>query len=193
MFIANLRHLFTSCATHPCDGSSSGFPTVIPYSLPVRSTTQHPLPWTQSQEDGRLAALERIRQAVRRRRKDRLTSLYHHIYQVAHLREAYLALQRQAAPGVDGVTWQHYGQDLDANLQDVSQRLARGAYRATAVRRAYIPKPDGRQRPLGVPAREDKIVQCGTAWIFSVIWEEEFRGFSYGFRPGRVPITPWMQ
>ena len=155
---------------------------------PVKgNASQHPLPWTQSQEDGRPAALERIRQAVRRKQHDRLTSLYHHIYQVAHLREAYFALQRQAAPGVDGVTWQQYGQDLDANLQDLSKRLARGAYRATAVRRAYIPKPDGRQRPLGVPALEDKIVQCVTAWIFSVIWEEEFRGFSYGFRPGRGP------
>ena len=109
--------------------------------------SQHPLPWTQSQEDGRLAALERIRQAVRRKRHDRLTSLSHHIYQVVHRREAYCALRRQAAPGVDGVTWPHYGQDLEANLQDVSKRLARGAYRATAVRRAYIPKPDGRQRP----------------------------------------------
>jgi len=85
------------------------------------------------------------------------------------------------------VTWQQYGQDLEANLQALSKRLARGAYRGTAVRRAYIPKPDGRQRPLGVPAREDKIVQGVTAWIFSVIWEEEFRGFSYGFRPGRSP------
>jgi RNA-directed DNA polymerase len=144
---------------------------------PVKGNApQHPLPWTQSQEDGRPAARERIRQAVRRRRKDRLTSLYHHSYHVAHLREAYFALQRQAAPGVDGATWQHYGQDLEANLQDLSKRLARGAYRATAVRRAYIPKPDGRQRPLGVPALEDKIVQCVTAWIFAVIWEEEFRG-----------------
>jgi RNA-directed DNA polymerase len=148
---------------------------------------QHPLPWTQSQEDGRSAAQERIRQAVRRKRQDRLTSLYHHIYQVAHRREAYCARQRQAAPGVDGVTWQHYGQDLDSNLQDLSERLARGAYRATAVRRAYIPKPDGRQRPLGVPALEDKMVQGVTVWIFSAIWEEECRGFSDGFRPGRSP------
>ena len=85
------------------------------------------------------------------------------------------------------MTWQPYGQALEAKLQDVSKRLARGAYRATAVRRAYIPQPDGRQRPLGVPALEDKIVQCVTAWIGSVIWEEEFRGFAYGLRPGRSP------
>jgi hypothetical protein len=111
------------------------------------NASPHPLPWTQSQEDGRSAALERIRQAVRRRRQARRTSLYHHIYQVAPLRAAYVALQRQAAPGVDGVPWQPYGQDREAKLQDVSKRLARGAYRATAGRRAYSPKPDGRQRP----------------------------------------------
>jgi RNA-directed DNA polymerase len=115
---------------------------------PVKgNASQPPLPWTQSQDDGRTAALERIRQAVRRKRQDRRTSLSLHISQVAHRREAYCALQRQAAPGGDGVTWQPYGQDLDAHLQDVSTRLARGAYRATAVRRAYLPKPDSRQRP----------------------------------------------
>jgi hypothetical protein len=115
---------------------------------PVKGkASQHPLPWTQSQEDGRSAARERIREAVRRKRNDRRTSRSHHIDQVAHLREAYGALRRQAAPGGDGVTWQQDGQDLEAHLQDVSKRLARGAYRATAVRRAYIPQPDGRQRP----------------------------------------------
>jgi RNA-directed DNA polymerase len=155
---------------------------------PVKGNApQPPLPWTQSQEDGRPAALERLRQAVRRKRQDRLTSLYHHIYQVAHLREAYLALQRQAAPGVAGVTWQHYGQDLEANLQDLSERLARGAYRATAVRRAYIPKPDGRQRPLGMPVLEDTIVQWVTAWILSVIWD---RGYAGAMREQRAPVQP---
>jgi len=145
------------------------------------------MPWTQSQVHGMPAVLKRIRQAVQRQRQDRLTTLLHHIYNVAHLREAYLARQREAAPGVDGVTWQQYGQNLEANLQDLSGRLARGAYRATPVRRAYVPKPDGRQRPLGVPALEDKIVQCVTAWIFSVIWEEACLGFASGFRPGRSP------
>lgn len=106
---------------------------------------------------------------------------------MAHLREAYGALQRPAAPGVDGVTWPPYGQDLEANRQDLSERLARGAYRATAVRRASIPKPDGRQRPCGVPGLEEKIVQGVTAWSLSGIGEEEFRGVSYGFRPGRSP------
>jgi len=108
---------------------------------------QHPLPWTPRQEDGRPAALERLRQAVRRQRNERLTSLDHHIDPVAHRREAACALQRQAAPGVEGVTWQPDGQDLAAQLQAWSARLARGAYRATAVRRASIPKPAGRQRP----------------------------------------------
>lgn len=142
---------------------------------------------SEGREDGMTAALARIRLAVRRERKDRLTTLYHHVYNVAHLREAYFRLKREAAPGVDGETWQHYGQDVEAHLQDLSGRLRRGAYRATPVRRVYIPKPDGRQRPLGVPALEDKIVRSVTAQICSTIWEEEFLGFSYGFRPGRSP------
>lgn len=148
---------------------------------------ERPMPRTQGREHGMTAALARIRLAVRRERKDRLTALYHHVYNVDHLREAYFALRRDAAPGVDGKTWQQYGQDLEANLEDLSGRLRRGAYRATPVRRVYIPKPDGRQRGLGVPALEDKIVQSVTAQICSAIWEEEFLGFSYGFRPGRNP------
>ena len=103
------------------------------------------------------------------------------------LRAAYLALKRDAAAGVDGETWQHYGQDLEANLQDSSGRLKRGAYRAKPVRRAYIPKADGRQRPLGVPALEDKIVQRAVVEVLNAIYETDFLGFSYGFRPGRSP------
>ncbi len=133
------------------------------------------------------AALVRIREAVRRNKEERLTSLYHHVYSIAHLREAYLGLKRGAAAGVDGETWQTYGQDLEANLQDLAGRLRRGAYRAHPVRRVYIPKADGRQRPLGIPALEDKIVQSVVAQILTVIWEAEFIGFSYGFRPGRSP------
>ena len=145
------------------------------------------MPRTQGGERGIMAALGRIRLAVRRKRKDRLTARYHHVYNVNHLREAYFALKREAAPGVDGETWQHYGQDLETQLQDLSGRLRRGAYRAIPVRRVYIPKPDGRQRALGVPALEDKIVQRVTAQISSAIWEVEFLGYSYGFRPGRNP------
>jgi len=108
---------------------------------------------------------------------------------VPHLRAAYQQLQRQAAAGVDGETWQTYGQGLEARLSDLSNRLRRGAYRALPVRRGYIPKPDGRQRPLGIPALEDtlRVVQSVTAQICTAIGEEEFLGFSYGFRPGRNP------
>ena len=100
---------------------------------------------------GAPSALERVRQAAKRDRKQRFTALLHHVYDVEHLRAAYFAVKRDAAAGVDGETWQHYGAALEANLQDLSQRLKRGAYRAKPVRRAYIPKTDGRQRPLGVP------------------------------------------
>ena len=130
-------------------------------------------------------ALERIREAVRRKKEDKLISLYHHVYQAEHLKEAYYSLKKKAAAGADGETWQHYGENLEANLKDLSGRLARGAYRAQPVRRKYIEKADGRLRPLGIPALEDKIVQSVTTQIFSVIWEEEFMGFSYGFRPGK--------
>jgi group II intron reverse transcriptase/maturase len=103
------------------------------------------------------------------------------------LHAAYLALKRDAAAGVDGETWQHYGEDLEANLQDLAERLKRGAYRAKPVRRAYIPKADGRQRPLGVPTLEDKVVQRAVVEVLNAIYEKDFLGFSYGFRPGRSP------
>ena len=97
------------------------------------------------------SALERIRQAAERDKTVKLTSLMHHIYSVDMLREAYFSLKREAAPGVDGETWRHYGENLEENLQDLSERLARGAYRASPAQRVYVPKPDGRQRPIGVP------------------------------------------
>jgi len=130
-------------------------------------------------------ALARVRQAARKDKKLRFTSLLHHIYNPATLREAYFGLKRDAAPGVDGQTWQQYGRDLEANLQDLSARLKRGAYRAKPARRAYIPKPDGRQRPLGVTTLEDKLVQRATTEVLNAIYETDFLGFSYGFRPGR--------
>src|SRR5712692_6351408 len=129
--------------------------------------------------------LERVRQAAQRDRRMKFTALLHHIYALDMLREAYLDLKRDAAPGVDDETWQHYGQELEENLQDLSARLKRGAYRPTPVRRAYIPKADGRQRPLGLPVLEDKIVQRATVAVLNAIYETEFVGFSYGFRPGR--------
>jgi len=130
-------------------------------------------------------ALARVRQAARKDKTLRFTTLLHHVYNPAMLREAYFGLKRDAAPGVDGQTWQAYGQELEANLQDLSARLKRGAYRAKPARRAYIPKPDGRQRPLGVTTLEDKLVQRATTEVLNAVYETDFLGFSYGFRPGR--------
>jgi group II intron reverse transcriptase/maturase len=135
--------------------------------------------------DGAPSALERVRQVAVGNRKQRFTTLLHHVYHPDALRSAYLALKRNASPGVDGETWRHYGENLEGNLLDLSERLKRGAYRAKPVRRAYIPKTDGRQRPLGVTALEDKIVQRATVDVLNAIYETDFLGFSYGFRPGR--------
>lgn len=131
------------------------------------------------------SALERVRQAASKDRKTRFTALLHHIYDPDMLRAAYFELKKEAAPGVDGQTWRDYGQALEDHLQDLSDRLKRGAYRAKPVRRVYIPKADGRQRPLGVTALEDKIVQRATVEVLNTIYETDFLGFSYGFRPGR--------
>jgi RNA-directed DNA polymerase len=128
--------------------------------------------------------LDRVRQAARDGKKEKFTALLHHM-DVDLLRYAYLALKREAAPGVDGVTWQDYGEDLEARLADLHGRVHRGAYRAQPSRRQYIPKPDGRQRPLGIAALEDKIVQRAMVELLNAIYEENFLGFSYGFRPGR--------
>jgi len=133
------------------------------------------------------SAMERIRQAACRDKQLRFTTLWHHVYDIEHLRGAYFTLKRNAAPGVDGETWRHYGEQLEDNLKALSDRLKRGAYRAKPVKRAYIPKPDGRQRPLGVTTLEDKIVQRATVEVLNAIYETDFLGFSYGFRPGRSP------
>jgi RNA-directed DNA polymerase len=133
------------------------------------------------------AGIERVRQAARKDGKQRFTALLHHVYDVDRLRSAYLALKRDAAAGIDGETWRHYGEKLEANLHDLAARLTRGAFRASPVRRAYIPKADGRQRPLGVPTLEDKIVQRAVVEVLSAIYEADFLGFSYGFRPKRSP------
>ena len=129
-------------------------------------------------------ALDRVRKAARLKRKEKLTALLHHI-NVDLLREAFFALKRDAAPGVDGLTWKSYEADLEGDLTDLFSRVQRGAYRALPSRRTYIPKADGRQRPLAVAALEDKVVQRATAEVLNCIYEEEFLGFSYGFRPGR--------
>jgi len=131
------------------------------------------------------SALRRIRQAAVKDRKVKFTSLMHHIYNLSTLREAYYGLKRDAAAGVDGETWRQYGENLESNLEELSGGLRRGAYRAKPVRRVFITKEDGRQRPLGVTALEDKIVQRATVEVLNAIYETDFLGFSYGYRPGK--------
>src|SRR2546421_1264308 len=132
------------------------------------------------------SALGRVREVARRDKEARFTALLHHV-SLGRLRAAYWAIRPQAAPGVDGVTWTEYGQDLEANLQDLHVRVQSGRYRAKPSRRAYIPKADGRLRPLGIAALEDKIVQRAVVEVLNAVYEVDFRGFSYGFRPGRSP------
>jgi group II intron reverse transcriptase/maturase len=141
---------------------------------------------TQSRT-GVSSAWDRIRQAAKTDKGRRFTTLLHHVYDIETLREAYVGLKRDAAPGVDGETWHSYGEQLESHLADLSDRLRRGAYRAKPVRRVLIPKPDGRQRPLGVTTLEDKLVQRALTTVLNCIYEEDFLGFSYGFRPGRSP------
>jgi RNA-directed DNA polymerase len=131
-------------------------------------------------------ALERVRQAARQRKKEQFTALLHHIT-ADTLREAFYALKRKAAPGVDGVRWQDYEAELEPRLAALHDRVHSGAYRPQPSRRTYIPKTDGRQRPLAIAALEDKIVQGATVLVLNAIYEEYFLGFSYGFRPGRGP------
>ena len=129
-------------------------------------------------------ALKRIRRVAKERKKEKFTSLLHHI-SIDLLDEAFFELKEDAAAGVDGLTWREYEQNLERNLKDLHARVHRGAYRALPSRRTYIPKPDGRQRPLAIAALEDKIVQRATAAVLNAIYEEDFLGFSYGFRAGR--------
>jgi retron-type reverse transcriptase len=129
--------------------------------------------------------LDRVRNAARQRKKEKFTALLHHVT-VDSLRESFLALKRQAAPGADGLTWQDYDVLLEHNLQGLHARVQSGAYRAQPVRRRFIPKPGtDKQRPLGIAALEDKIVQRAVVTVLNAIYEEDFLGFSYGFRPGR--------
>jgi RNA-directed DNA polymerase len=138
---------------------------------------------TQSRTDAH-SALERVREAAKADKTRRFTALLHHV-NVDRLREAYLTSKKHAAAGVDGITWQHYGEHLEANLQALHTRVHSGAYRAKPSRRVYIPKPDGRQRPLGIAALEDKILQRAVVSVMNAIYESDFLGFSYGFRPKR--------
>ena len=130
--------------------------------------------------------LDRVRQAARQRKKERFTALLHHV-NPDRLRTAFYALKRKAAPGVDGMTWTDYEAELEPRLAALHDRVHRGSYRPLPSRRTYIPKADGRQRPLAVAALEDKIVQSAVVMVLNAIYEEDFLGFSYGFRPGRGP------
>ena len=131
-------------------------------------------------------ALDRVREAARRRKKGQFTALLHHI-DADTLRTAFYALKRKAAPGVDGVTWHDYEADLEPRVEALAERVHRGAYRPQPSRRTYIPKADGKQRPLAIAALEDKIVQGATVMALNAVYESDFCGFSYGFRPGRGP------
>ncbi len=140
---------------------------------------------TQSRESAP-SALDRVRQVAKKDKGAKFTSLLHHVT-IERLRKAFFELKKKAAPGIDGVTWAEYERSLEANLRDLYQRLHRGAYRAKPSRRAYIPKADGRQRPLGIATLEDKLAQRAVVEVLNAIYETDFLGFSYGFRPGRDP------
>jgi len=130
--------------------------------------------------------LDRVRQVAVRDKDARFTALMHHV-SYHRLMLAFDDLKKGAAPGVDGMTWQEFGQDWQGNLRDLHERVQSGRYRARPSRRVYIPKPDGSKRPLGIASLEDKIVQRGVAEVLNAVYEADFRGFSYGFRPGRKP------
>jgi RNA-directed DNA polymerase len=152
---------------------------------PKENIDQSHMPPTQSGK--RMSqGLDGVRKAAKERKQERFTSLLHHL-NVDLLRDSFYALQRKASPGVDGVTWQEYETGLEDRLIDLHSRVHRGTYRAQPSRRVYIPKADGRQRPLGIAAVEDKIVQQAAVTILNQIYEVDFKGFSYGFRPGRSP------
>ncbi len=140
---------------------------------------------TQRREPTPQQDLRRIREAAARRDRGPFTSLWHHVYNIDRLRTCFDRMSKKAAAGVDGETWASYAENLEDHLQDLSERLARGAYRAKPVRRIYIPKADGRERALGIPTLEDKLVQTACAEVMGAIFETDFAGFSYGFRPGR--------
>jgi len=145
---------------------------------------QDPAPRTQSRTNCASMGLEGVRQAARRNRRLQFTALLHHVTPQL-LVDSFYSLQKNAAAGVDGVTWREYEKILPQRVTELHRSIPTGAYRATPSRRVYIPKADGRQRPLGIASIEDKIVQQAVVTVLSAIYEEDFLGFSYGFRPGR--------
>src|ERR1700757_5127638 len=184
---------------HDQEKSDSGIVAVKPTNKAGRPAAEsvEPRPETEGNTDQRSTlrtqgrervtqALGRVRQAARQRKKEKFTALLHHIT-VDTLRVAYYALKRKAAPGVDGMTWEDYEADLELRIEDLHGRVHRGAYRPQPSRRTYIPKADGKQRPLAIAALEDKIVQGATVLVLNAIYEVDFVGFSSGFRPRRGP------
>jgi len=125
-----------------------------------------------------------VRRAARQSKSVRLTALLHHIT-IDLLKQSYFSLERDSAPGIDGVTWQAYGENLEEKLTELHDRVHKGSYRTRPARRTYIPKADGAQRPLAILCLEDKVIQQAVATVLEAIYEEDFVGFSYGFRPGR--------
>lgn len=140
---------------------------------------------TQYSDNNVQSALDRVRKIASSEKRMRFTNLMHHIYAIDRLRAAYFSMKKSAAAGIDGETWKSYGENLEANLQDLSERLYRGGYRAKPVRRVFIEKADGKQRPLGVPVLEDKIVQRSATEVMNAIYETDFLDFSYGYRQGK--------
>jgi group II intron reverse transcriptase/maturase len=184
---------------HDTEKSDSGIVAVKPTNKTGRPVAElvEPRPGTKGNaeqqrmhrtqgRDRMSQSLDRVRKAARLRKKDRFTALFHHI-NVDALRTAFYALKRKAAPGVDGMTWQDYEADLELRLEDLFKRVQRGTYRPQPSRRTYIPKADGKRRPLAIAALEDKIVQGAIVMVLNAIYEGDFCGFSYGFRPGRGP------
>jgi RNA-directed DNA polymerase len=184
---------------HDPEKSDSGIVAMKPMNKAGRPAAElaEPRPGTKGNADQQsthrtqsrarvIQALDRVRKAARQRKKEQFTSLLHHM-NVDLLRTAFYALKRKAAPGVDGMMWSDYEADLEPRLEDLHGRVHRGAYRPRPSRRTYIPKADGKQRPLAIAALEDKIVQGATVMLLNAIYEGDFCGFSYGFRPGRGP------
>src|SRR5512133_2103555 len=170
----------------PPNNTAGAVAEVVEERGPAEGNTASSTHPGRSAGQGAPSGLERVREVARRDKEARFTALVHHVT-VDRLRAAYRAIRPQAAPGVDGVTWESYGRDLEANLRDLHQRVHSGRYRARPSRRSYIPKADGRLRPLGIATLEDKILQRAVVEVLNAVYEADFRGFSYGFRPGRNP------
>src|SRR5580692_10107969 len=165
--------------------AGQGGPKEIVEGRPLtKENAEEPNPHRMQGRESGSNGLDRVRQAAQRDKQLRFTALLHHVT-IDLLRSSYYDLKRHAAAGVDGVTWQAYGDELEERLADLHGRIHRGAYRAKPSRRVWIDKDDGRKRPLGIAALEDKIVQSAVVQVLNSIWEEDFLDFSYGFRPGR--------